>query len=204
MLLGVGDISMAGRGIPERYRHAKAREAFAAAKECGVLDRNVFFVFDRVPADDVQNFLLEADVGVATYPDSLETRLTIGTRMFDFVWAELPILTSSSPLLEEFVTRNGIGLTAKCGNLVGLAEAIRRLASDGELRRACKENLRNLRSTMTWDVLTEPLVEYCRNFRQYPRPRKAARWSYLAGQLGFVFCTALIKTQILVEHRKHG
>jgi len=193
VLLGVGNISGEGKGIPERFLHAKAREALAAGKQLGVLDKNVFFVFDRVPAEDVANYLLEADIGVATYPDSLETRLCIGTRLFDFVWAELPIVTSSSPLLEEFVSRNRIGLTVSCGDPNELAAAIEKLADDRQLYANCKANLRILRKAMTWEVLTEPLVEYCQNLQHYPRPRKGRRWRYLTGQLAFVFYTALIK-----------
>jgi glycosyltransferase involved in cell wall biosynthesis len=203
VLLGLNNISDTPHSAPECYRHARAVQALAAAKDLCVLGRNVFPIFERAPANDVQNFLLDADAGVATYPDSLETRLTLGTRLYDFVWAQLPVITSRSHLLEELVMRNAIGLTARCGDAEDLASNIRRLADDSACYASCKQNLARLRHTLTWAKVTEPLTEYCRNFRKCPRPRRGSKSHYLAGQFAFLYLTFFFKAQACFDKSTH-
>jgi hypothetical protein len=94
LFFGLGDISAERVKGPHKHFWARAREAVALSQELGLIGKNIIFMFDRVPYHDVQNFLQEADIGVSTYPNSLETRLCLGSRLLDFVWARIPLVTS--------------------------------------------------------------------------------------------------------------
>ena len=47
----------------------------------------MFFNEDWVAYDDRQNYLLEADVGVSTHLDHVETEFSFRTRILDYLWA---------------------------------------------------------------------------------------------------------------------
>jgi glycosyltransferase involved in cell wall biosynthesis len=194
VFLGLGNIEYRGGRQQDRCFLSRAREAVSLSKQLGVYGNNVIFLFDRVPPDDVQNFLLEADVGVSTYPDSLETRLCIGSRLLDFVWAGVPLLASSAPLTDELISNNKVGLTVKCGDTEVLARAIVRLADDENLRSECKANMRRLAESLTWEKLLQPLRDYCDNYGHFQRlPHRDRTLSYYFGMWSFFFYSARVR-----------
>jgi glycosyltransferase involved in cell wall biosynthesis len=195
LFFGLGDISAEGVKGPHKHVWARAREAVALSQELGLVDKNIIFMFNRVPYHDVQNFLLEADIGVSTYPDSLETRLCLGSRLLDFVWARVPLVTSKGDLLCGFVDKSGIGLTAECGNADDLAAAILKLVEERALYARCKENLAKFAPNLTWEKLAQPLLHYCENWQDYPTVKKGNALQYAVGLARFVYYTALVKWQ---------
>jgi hypothetical protein len=70
-----------------------ADQTIALAEQLGVANRLVFFN-DWVAYEDRENFLLEADLGLNIHRDNLETRFSFRTRMMDYFWAGLPIITT--------------------------------------------------------------------------------------------------------------
>src|SRR6266513_3968223 len=49
-------------------------------------------------------------MALLTFPQSLETDLSMRTRVYDYLWGGLPIVTSSAPGTDELLTRYGAGL----------------------------------------------------------------------------------------------
>ena len=80
---------------PERARdaHGGARPG-ALADELGLTDTHVFFNEGWVAYDDRQNYLLEADIGVSTHLDHVETEFSFRTRILDYLWASLPVVAT--------------------------------------------------------------------------------------------------------------
>lgn len=204
VFLGLGDITDCGRRIQDRCFLANAREAVSLSKKLGVYGKNVIFLFERVPPSDVQNFLLETDIGISTYPDSLETRLCLGSRLLDFIWAGVPVLTSSAPLMDELVLRNRIGLTVKCCDPEELAAKIVLLANDEGLREECRQNMKNVAQTLTWESLLRPLKRYCENYRDYPRPLHGHALSYAYGIAMFFYYSGLVRSWERLERWRYG
>lgn len=149
-------LAILGRG--ERFT-----SALVLAKELGLYDRSAFFEFGWAPHEVVADYLLESDIGVCAYFDNLETYYSHRTRFLDLFWAELPVICTKGDVLAAMVDQLSLGITIEEGDVIGMADAIRRLADDQELRSRCQENLRALKASLSWDEAFAPLVRFCRN-----------------------------------------
>ena len=103
----------------------KPMRAVAASREraeaLGVLDRHVFFN-DWVPYTERARYLLEADLGVSTHREHLETHFAFRTRMLDYVWARLPIVCTDGDVFARLVRSEGLGAAVPPGDAAALAE----------------------------------------------------------------------------------
>jgi glycosyltransferase involved in cell wall biosynthesis len=137
------------------------RSAIRMCEELGILDRFVFFNFDWVDYDDTANYLLEADIGVCTYFDNLETRYAFRSRVLDLLWTELPIVCTQGDVLAELVASRPLGIAVAERDEDALVGAIRRLADDKAFVKECKRNLKQAKEEYRWEKVLEPLVDYC-------------------------------------------
>lgn len=137
-------------------------QALALSRELGLYNQTVFFHDAWVPYAERQNFLVEANIGVSTHFQTLETELSFRTRILDYLWAELPILATSGDYLSELIERHQLGLTVEPENVEQLTEAMLRLADDGAFVERCKTNIRHVRQRMTWQHAVQPLLQFCR------------------------------------------
>jgi GT2 family glycosyltransferase/glycosyltransferase involved in cell wall biosynthesis len=135
-------------------------EGRALAERLGLLDRHVFFN-DWVPYTQRACFLLEADLGVSTHLDHLETHFSFRTRMLDYVWASLPIVCTRGDFFAGLVDQRGLGRVVPPGDAQALADAIAVMLDDVTLREQTKANLAGLREELTWTRVVEPLRRFC-------------------------------------------
>ena len=147
-------------------------EAFRLARELGLLDTHVIFNDGWLPYDDSGRAMLEADIGVSTYYDNLETHFSYRTRMIDFLWAGTPVVCTRGDVIAEMVEQRGLGLTVPERDEDALADALARLLDDPDLRARCRANLAMVREEMSWERTLAPLVEFCRN----PQPIARGKW----------------------------
>jgi GT2 family glycosyltransferase/glycosyltransferase involved in cell wall biosynthesis len=139
-----------------------ADDAVALAEELGLVGTNVFFNQDWVEYDDRQNYLLEADIGVSTHLDHVETEFSFRTRLLDYLWASLPIVATAGDSLAALIDSSGIGLTVPAGDVDALEEALFRLLDDDELNRSCRTAIERVVPSYRWSMVLEPLLEFCR------------------------------------------
>lgn len=139
---------------------AALREAVATAAELGVLDTHVFFVEGWVPYAQRADFLLDADIGVSTHLDHVETAFSFRTRMLDYLWAGLPIVCTEGDTFAELVARHDLGRVVPPRDPAALARAIGELL-DPAVRAACTSRIVEVREQFRWDVALRPLVSYC-------------------------------------------
>ena len=88
---------------------AMAQEAMRLAQKLELDGRSVFFHQEWVPYEERENFLLDADIGVSTHFDHLETRFSFRTRILDYLWAELPIIATQGDSFAELIDRHHFG-----------------------------------------------------------------------------------------------
>jgi len=138
------------------------------AADLGLAGSHVFFNDGWVPYGERQNYLLEADLGVSTHLDHVETAYAFRTRILDYVWAGLPIVTTEGDALADLVARQGLGLAVLPGDVGGLEEALFRVLADDAFRRSCADRVVALRSTFSWPQVLEPLLGFCRHPRRAP------------------------------------
>jgi glycosyltransferase involved in cell wall biosynthesis len=138
---------------------AALREAVETATALGLLDTAVFFIEGWVPYAQRADFLCDADVGVSTHLDHVETAFSFRTRMLDYLWADLPIVCTSGDTFADLVAEHGIGRVVPPRDADALAEAIADLL-DPAARAACVDRIAAVRESFYWDVAQRPLVDY--------------------------------------------
>ena len=171
-----------GLGLSLGYGH-RFKSAFELSKELGLYQRSVFFEFGWVPHREVKDYLLESDIGVCTYFDNLETHFSYRTRFLDLMWAELPIICTEGDVLAERVDEDGLGVVVPAGDVVAVADAIRRLVDDQGFYQSCRQRLRAMKPSLSWEVALEPLVRFCREATSYA-PSKRDRFPPLLSRTG--------------------
>jgi len=145
---------------PEVPEMAMAREARDLANRLGLVGEHVFFNEGWVPYDQRQNFLLEADLGVSTHLDHVETAYSFRTRILDYLWAALPIVATDGDGMARLIADGGLGRVVPPGDVEALMEALVDLGGDGALRAACRDRIRGVRDAFVWDRAAAPLVRF--------------------------------------------
>lgn len=139
------------------------RNAIDLSQELGLLDRTIFFNFGWASASETEQYLLEADIGVCTYFDGLETRYSFRTRYLDLFWGELPIICTRGDVVSEMVEARPLGIAIPQEDGDALVAAILKLTDDRDFRARCKANLSVMREEYSWDNTLRPLIDFCRN-----------------------------------------
>jgi glycosyltransferase involved in cell wall biosynthesis len=137
------------------------REARELADGLGLTDRHVFF-HDWVPFAERGRFLLEADIGVSTHFDHVETAYSFRTRILDYLWAGLPTVTTAGDVLADLLTASGAGAAVPPTDVEALTAVLAELLDDGGRRDSMSRAATSLGHDLQWSRVLAPLVEYCR------------------------------------------
>ena len=108
------------------------------------------------------NYLLEADAAVSAHYDLIETRFSFRTRILDYLWAGLPILTTGGDQLAEMIDARKAGIAIGYEDVDGWVTAIEKLANDSQFKNACATNSSELAKEFYWSKSAEPLKKFCR------------------------------------------
>ena len=149
-------------------------ESVALARDLGVLDTHVFFN-DWVPYTDRWRYLIEADLGLSTHRNHLETRLSFRTRMLDYLWAGLPIVCTEGDVFASLVADRGLGRVVQPGDAEALASAIEQLIDDQDERARCRQRLLEVAEEFRWCRVVGPLARFCDAPRLAPDRASAQR-----------------------------
>jgi glycosyltransferase involved in cell wall biosynthesis len=141
-----------------------ATEVRALADDLGVAGVNVFFNDGWVPYDQRADYLLDADIGVSTHLDHIETRFSFRTRVLDYLWAGLPTILTDGDVLAELVGVTGAGVTVPPADVDAIAAAIQQVLADPP----APEVIAELAERFHWDRVAAPLVAFCDNPRRAP------------------------------------
>ena len=151
--------------VPEMDIGARTR---SLAARLDLTDRHVFFNDGWVPYADRQNWLLDADCGVTTHFHHVETTFAFRTRVLDYLWASLPIVTTDGDSFADLVRGERLGVVVPPTDVGALADALDRALYDEEFAAGCRERIAVVRERFTWERVLTPLTDYCRS------PRRAA------------------------------
>lgn len=151
--------------VPEMAIVSKTREL---ADALGVAGSHVFFNEQWVQLDDRQNYLLEADVGVSTHFDHIETTLSFRTRILDYMWARLPIVTTRGDSFGDLVAAAGMGVAVTERDVDGLAAALESMLYDEPAIAEARAAVDVVRGDFTWEKALAPLVEFCHDPQPAP------------------------------------
>lgn len=176
--LSRADIKLYFMGVkhpnPEIPEMAMTTRAIDLARELGVLDRFVFFNHGWVSYEERQAYLVEVDAGVSSHMDSIETRFSFRTRVLDYLWAGLPILTTEGDGMAELVAAERLGEVIRYGDVEGWKQAILHLASEREHAAAIRKRVQATAPRFRWAEAAKPLLAYCAAPYRTPRSMKIA------------------------------
>jgi glycosyltransferase involved in cell wall biosynthesis len=141
-----------------------ATELIQLSAELGLTDRWVFFNDKWVEYETRADFLLDADVGVSTHLDHVETAYSFRTRILDYLWAGLPMVVTEGDSFAELVRSNNLGAAVAPGDPEAIAAALLAVLAEPPARSAVWE----VAEQFTWDRVVTPLIEFCRLPRRAP------------------------------------
>ena len=165
--LGVDRPSVEPSAVP-----TTAAEAVAYARERGLEGRFVHFKPGWTPYEERDPYLLEADVGVSAHHDHLEARFSFRTRVLDYLWAGLPVVTTSGDSIGDLVDQHGLGASVAPEEADAFASACASLLDDSALRGEAAARVRELAPRLRWSEVARPLLDYCVEARERPPARK--------------------------------
>jgi glycosyltransferase involved in cell wall biosynthesis len=143
---------------PGVHQTAMTASAVQLAEELGLLDRTVFFNFGWVPYAERANYLLEADLGISSHPDTVETRFSFRTRLLDYFWAGLPTVATEGAVLSDLVGERNLGRAVEVGDSAGWVAAIEELIDDPAEYASVRRNVETMRAEFAWPRVVEPLA----------------------------------------------
>lgn len=144
---------------PELTPQGKAAEAIAYAR-----DKRYDFVefVPWVPYDGRGEFFDRHTLSLLTFPQSLETDLSMRTRVYDYLWGGMPIVTSSAPGTDEILTRYGAGVVVHEDSAEAFAGAIVSTLGERSRYEAMLSGTRAFVEEHQWERTLAPLVAFCR------------------------------------------
>jgi GT2 family glycosyltransferase len=148
---------------PEVMERRMVNETINLAKNLGLEGKSVFFNYGWVPYSERADYLLDCDVGVVSHFKHIETRLSFRTRLLDYIWTGLPIITTGGDSLSDLVRDEGIGLVVSEENPQEMAQAILQLAVNGAMIQKFRQKCLSIADRFTWEKVCKPLIEYCRD-----------------------------------------
>ncbi len=140
---------------PDLTPQGKAADAIAFVKKHGFGD---FIRFEPwVPYEQRGEFFDRFALALLTFRQSIETDLSMRTRVFDYLWGGLPVVTSSAPGTDEVLERYDAGVVVRSESAEAFADTIvtafERDRSGGAARFVNEHQ---------WPRVLEPLREFAR------------------------------------------
>jgi glycosyltransferase involved in cell wall biosynthesis len=176
-LTAIRAVAIAARSVPEIrlffmgtkhpnpavHEMSMVARARGLARELGLEGKHVFF-HDWVPYQERANYLLDADVGLSLHQHHIETAFSFRTRVLDYIWAGLPIVTTVGDSLSELISREQLGLAVPPGDAEAVAQALVSLRGP-EVRTEIREKAAAVAQALSWGRCAAPLVHFCREPR---------------------------------------
>ncbi len=146
-----------------------ALDAVELAKQLDLFDRNVFFNFGWTTYEERQSFLIEATIGASLHFEHLETQYSFRTRILDYLWAGLPIISTRGDYFADLIARKNLGIVVPENDVQAVKEAILSLIEDPTRREEIKENISEILPQFHWDEVVKPIHQMIQNFSKQPK-----------------------------------
>ncbi len=145
---------------PKLPEMKKCMEATNLARELELYDKNIFFN-EWTPYNLRQALLLDSDAGLSIHSERIETEFSYRTRVMDYIWARLPVITTEGDSIARIVKNENIGEVVNYENTHQLARVIESIITNKSLREIYSKNLNRIAPRFYWENVTKPLIRYC-------------------------------------------
>jgi glycosyltransferase involved in cell wall biosynthesis len=126
--------------------------------EKGLTDK-IFFI-DKVPFDQLPAYTRLADVGISLEENlGLNYYYSLPNKLFDYIQAGVPVLSTAFPEKEAIIKQYDIGITIENLEPERLTEALNTLLFDEQKRSEWKQNLIYAANELCWENEEQKLIE---------------------------------------------
>lgn len=170
-ILAIEAVAMARRHVPNLSLtftahpnagdtpQGRATEAERFAKERGFASFVSFVPW--VPYPDRLPFYDRFAASILTFPSSLETDLAMRTRVLDYLWAGLPLITSPGRGTDELVERYGAGTIVRAATPSAFADAIVAMFGSPDAIAGMTAGAATFAADFQWERTLQPLRAFC-------------------------------------------
>lgn len=145
-----------------------AQKAKDLADGMGLTGKHVFFSDSWTPYEERVNYLLEADVAVSAHFNLPETRFSFRTRILDYFWAGLPIMTSAGDQLAELIEKNNAGAVLPHEDVEAWTRALEDMINNPEKKSQFAQGSQKLAQEFQWNKVVKPLQDFCADPHHLP------------------------------------
>ena len=145
-------------GVPDMRIAWETKEL---SEELGLSGKHVFFNSDWVPYAHRANVLLDADLGVSTHFEHVETAFSFRTRILDYLWTGLPIVATTGDSFGNVLDAEGLGRGVPPQDVDALEQALEEMLYDGDAVARARENVRAYAERFRWHRVLAPLLDFC-------------------------------------------
>jgi len=152
-------------GVPDMRIAWETQEL---SRELALTGSHVFFNEGWVPYGERADYLLDADLGVSTHFQHVETAFSFRTRILDYLWATLPIVATDGDTFGTLIRAHGLGRVVPAQDVDALVSALEEMLYDDAAVAEVRANVRAFAAGYVWSRVLRPLVEFCRLPRRAP------------------------------------
>jgi glycosyltransferase involved in cell wall biosynthesis len=139
------------------HAHRRVSDCVDTAKALGIYGKFVHLSNNWTPYMERANSLLDADIGISAHFESPESRFAFRTRLLDYLWVGLPIVTTAGCELSSRVAQQGFGITVRPNSVDDWISALRRMASDHHYRQECRAHIAGRTQDLHWEEIASHL-----------------------------------------------
>ncbi len=137
-----------------------AWETQQLAESLGLVGRHVFFNSGWVPYSERSDHLLDADIGVSTHFDHVETEFSFRTRILDYLWTGLPIVATRGDSFGDILDEEGIGRGVPAEDIDALEKALEEMLYDPAAAAEARKNVIRYAKQFRWSQVLAPLMDF--------------------------------------------
>ena len=100
-------------------------------------------------------------LAVLTFPQSIETDLSMRTRIYDYLWSSLPIVSSSAPGTDAILSHYGAGVVVRAQDAEAFAHELIAILRTRERYQTMIEGTRRFVAEHQWEETLMPLRRFC-------------------------------------------
>lgn len=143
--------------VPAMRMSTRTREL---SDSLSLTNKFVFFNEEWVDYEDRINYLMDADVGVSTHFEHIETSFSFRTRLLDYIWASLPIVATDGDSFAPLIQSHGLGAVVPPENPQALASALEAILFSGEVHEI-GARVHSFGANRKWSSTLAPLIRFC-------------------------------------------
>jgi len=129
------------------------------AKKEDLFEKNIFFI-DWIAYEERNNWYMESDLVVNLHHKSKETIYSWRTRIIDYIWGELPILTTGGDEASEYLAKKDCAIILKSNTVEDISAKIGTLYENRDVLKRMKHNIANIKPDFYWENITKNLAAF--------------------------------------------